>query len=90
MTFTVTGHFTPDGRIELDERAPFTPSGPVRITVEPPSDRGSAIALPDEEELRRRMAAIRGVVGSISDEDADTMIHAVEEEFERADPDEWR
>jgi hypothetical protein len=92
--YILSGHVTPQGTLELDERVPLAP-GPVRVSVEEASDstslpRQAPLPLSDEQELRRRKAHMDTLAGCISDEEAKKILDSIEQEFEQVNPDEWR
>ena len=88
MNFTVPGHFTADGKIALDETAPFVPTGQVLVTVEPierSNPRRSGLLTMDDEEWNRRKAMIQSGIGCLSDSEAKEIERVIEEAFERVD-----
>ncbi|MGV3721861.1 MAG: hypothetical protein ACO1SX_13190 [Actinomycetota bacterium] len=90
----VLGHLTRGGRLELDQPVGLPP-GPVRVSVEPLSPNDSTAShdqsvWPNEHELKRRKAAMMGCLGCLSDDETESIIQVIEEEFEHVDPNEWR
>ena len=92
--YILSGRITPEGNLELDERAPL-PAGPVRVAIEAVEADGALNAtssplMISEAEWKRRKAIMDSCIGCLSDEEARRIIETVEEEFERIDPDDWR